>query len=46
MDGSAASPADARRCEEAVEAEAIDPFIDDELYAVDPVPQQDDDAPA
>jgi len=46
MDGSAASPADARRCEEAVEADAIDPFIDDELYAVDPVPRQDDDAPA
>jgi len=30
--------ADARRCEEAVEADAIDPFIDDELHAVDPVP--------
>ena len=32
--------------EEAVEAEAIDPIIDDELYAVDPVPQDDDDTPA
>ena len=46
MDGSAASPPDARSCEQAVEAEAIDPVIADELYAVDPVSQEDDEAPA
>jgi hypothetical protein len=47
-DGSAPSPAKAqrfeRRCAETFEAEAVDPIIDDELYAVDPVPP-DDDAP-
>jgi len=44
MDGPASSPAESRKCEENFEAETIDPMIDDELYAVDPVPP-DDDAP-
>ena len=43
MDGPAPSPAKARKCEETFEA--IDPIIDDELYAIDPVPP-DEDAPA
>jgi hypothetical protein len=44
MQEPAPSPPDKQRCAETFEA--IDPFIDDELYAVDPVPPDDDDAPA
>jgi hypothetical protein len=44
--GPASAPADAQTCEETFEAEAVDPIIDDDLYAVDPVPQEDDDTPA
>ena len=45
MNESAPSPTKARNCEEETfETEAVDPIIDDELYAVDPLPP-DDDAP-
>jgi hypothetical protein len=44
MDGSVPSPPDAQRCQETFEGDAVDPIIPDELYAVDPIPP-DDDAP-
>jgi hypothetical protein len=31
---------------EAAEAEDIDPTIEDDLYAIDPAPQEDDEPPA
>jgi hypothetical protein len=45
MDGPVPSPTKARKREATFEADSVDPIIDDELYAVDPDPP-DDDAPA
>jgi hypothetical protein len=45
--GSTSSASDAPSFEEAVDAsDGIDPGLDDDLYAIDPVPREDDDTQA